>query len=275
MDSVAYWYALVSAFLAVAVWESLRPWKELSTSTARRWGNHSLLFVACTICSSVVYRTGPVIVALAAAGSRWGILNRPSLPFAVRCILTVLVVDFVKYATHRAFHSFSSLWRIHQVHHSDPDFDVSTAFRVHPIELLLTQGSVLATIAVLAPPPLAVIAADVLSTIASLFEHANTVLPAWLERVLRGLLITPEVHRVHHSEEIAEQNSNFGEILPWWDRLLGTYVPRPAAGRDALVTGLKGFQTPDSLGVRFMLIQPFRESGADANGQTQSRPVQT
>jgi sterol desaturase/sphingolipid hydroxylase (fatty acid hydroxylase superfamily) len=187
-----------------------------------------------------------------------GLLNKPWLPLAVRCILTVLLLDLLKYAVHRAFHTLPLLWRVHQMHHSDPDFDVSTAVRVHPIEAVLTQGVYLATIGILAPPPAAVLLTELTSIFSSFFGHANASLPQWVEKPALTVFVTPDMHRIHHSEEAGEQTANLGNILSWWDRFFGTYIPTPAAGQDAMIFGLKGFQNDRSLGVGFMLAQPFR-----------------
>jgi sterol desaturase/sphingolipid hydroxylase (fatty acid hydroxylase superfamily) len=211
------------------------------------------------------YRASPVVIAASFAGSTFGVLNKPWLPFAARCILALLLLDLVKYALHRACHSVVLLWRMHQVHHSDPDFDVSTAFRVHPIELIFTQFGYFGAIAILAAPPVAVLIAELASTFQGFFGHANARLPQWLEKPVRVIFVTPDMHRIHHSEEIREQNRNLGDIFPWWDHLFGTYVSAPAAGPAEMITGLKGFQNPRSLSFAFMLRQPFlpkRQVGA-------------
>jgi sterol desaturase/sphingolipid hydroxylase (fatty acid hydroxylase superfamily) len=257
IESGAYWLVFVAAFLGVAIWESYRPRRSLCVSTGRRWRNHGLLLVVCTVLSVGLYRISPVIVAASAVGSRFGLLNKLWLPFAARCILAVLVLDLTKYLLHRACHSQGLLWRLHQVHHSDPDFDVSTAFRVHPIELIFTQFGYFAAIAIVAPPPVAVLITELASTFQSFFGHANARLPEWLEKLVRAVFYTPDMHRIHHSEEIREQNCNLGDIFPWWDRLLGTYESVPAAGQAQMITGLKGFQTPGSLSFGFMIRIPF------------------
>jgi len=258
IESAAYWFVFVAAFLGVAIWESFRPRRTLSVATERRWANHGLLLVVCTILSAAIYRASPVVLAASVAGSRFGLLNKPWLPFAARCILTVLVLDLVKYVLHRACHSVALLWSVHQVHHSDPDFDVSTAFRVHPIELIFTQLGYFGVIAAVAPPPVAVLIAELATTFHSFVGHANARFPEWLEKPARMIFVTPDMHRIHHSEEIGEQNRNLGDVFPWWDRLFGTYVSAPAAGQAGMVTGLKGFQNPGSLSFPFMLRQPFR-----------------
>ena len=171
----------------------------------------------------------------------------------------------MKYTMHWAHHAVPFLWRVHRVHHSDPDFDVSTATRVHPIEVVLSQGAYFAVIAIFAPPVAAVLVAELVSCFQSFFGHANASLPGWVEKPLRALFYTPDLHRIHHSEEIGEQSRNFGDIFPWWDRLFRTYLAAPAAGQERIVVGVKGYQDQDSLGVAFMLAQPFlRERNADA-----------
>jgi sterol desaturase/sphingolipid hydroxylase (fatty acid hydroxylase superfamily) len=206
-----------------------------------------------------LYRISPVVMAVNVTGSRFGLLNRSWLPFAVRCIIAILALDLVRYSTHRLSHSVGALWRFHQVHHSDPDFDISTALRVHPVEVVLTQGAYLLAVAVLAPPMVAVLIAELGSILQSFFSHANASLPRWVEKPLRAVFVTPDMHRIHHSEEVVEQYKNLSDIFPWWDHLFGTYVEKPAAGDDKIVTGLKGFQNERSLGIGFMLAQPFRK----------------
>jgi len=257
IESFAYWFLFAATFLGVAIWESFRPKRDLSVPTERRWGRHGTLMMICSVISVGLYRVSPVFMAVSFAGSRFGLLNKPWLPFAGRCALTVLVLDLVKYTTHRAYHSVPFLWRVHQVHHSDPDFDVSTAVRVHPIEVILNQGAYFAAIAIFAPPVIAVLVAELASCVQSFFGHANASLPGWAEKPLRSMIVTPDMHRIHHSEEVGEQYRNLGDIFPWWDRLFRTYLAAPAAGQDGMIPGLKGFQNEASLGVAFMLRQPF------------------
>src|SRR5579862_2735654 len=235
LESPAYWIVAVVTFLGVAYWESMRPKRPLSVSTERRWGNHAVILVMSTVAVGLLYRTSPVLVAASFAGNRFGLLNKMWLPFAARFVLALLLLDFVKYLAHRFLHSVPVMWRMHQVHHSDPDFDVSTALRVHPLELIFTQGVYLGIIAILAPPLSAVVLAEALSGLQSFFGHANARLPGWIEGPLRTIFITPDMHRIHHSAEVAEQLANFGDSFPWWDRLLGTYVATPAAGQDGMV----------------------------------------
>jgi sterol desaturase/sphingolipid hydroxylase (fatty acid hydroxylase superfamily) len=257
VESYAYWLLFVTTFLGVGVWESFRPKHKLSATPERRWGKHALVLTVCTVISIGLYRASPVVASLYFSGSKYGLLNKPWIPFVARCILAVLLLDFVKYGTHRAFHSTSFLWRVHQVHHSDPDFDVSTAARVHPIEVILAQGAYFAAIAIFAPPVAGVLIAELFSAFQSFFGHANASLPGWAEKYLRPVFVTPDMHRIHHSEEVGEQFTNFGESFSWWDHLFGTYLAAPAAGQNGMIVGLKGYQNSASLGVVFMLTQPF------------------
>jgi sterol desaturase/sphingolipid hydroxylase (fatty acid hydroxylase superfamily) len=257
IESYSYWILFAATFLGIAVWESFRPRRELSAAPERRWGKHGLVLIVGTVISVGIFRASPVVVAIAFAGNRYGLLNKPWIPFFGRCILAVLLLDFVKYALHYAFHSVPFLWRVHQVHHSDPDFDVSTAARVHPIELILTQAAYLSVTAIFAPPVAAVLFAELMSGFQSFFGHANASLPGWVDKLLRRVFVTPDMHRVHHSEEVEEQFTNFGDSLPWWDYLFRTYRAVPAAGQKGMIVGLKGYQNDASLGLAFMLTQPF------------------
>jgi len=208
--------------------------------------------------SLLIYRASTVAVAVAVVNSKFGLLNRPSLPLAARWILGFVLLDLLRYGLHRAFHSVPLLWRVHQVHHSDPDVDLSTGLRNHPLEAIVVQGVFCLAIAVLAPPASAVLAMEFIGILQAFFSHANANLPVWMERLLGMLVVTPRMHRVHHSEEMREQNANLGEVFPWWDRMFGTYLDCPAAGFDHMRFGMEGSQSPASAGLLFMLAQPFR-----------------
>ena len=224
LGSSAYWIAFIAAFLAVAVWESARPLRPLSAAASRRWGNHAALYAASIIFSGLVLRFSPVFVAFAVRDAHHGLLNRAFIPYWLSFAATLPALDLILYGSHRLYHSVHFLWRIHEVHHSDRDFDVSTAVRFHPIEVFITQGLYLGAIALLAPPAAAVFTSQILVVVENLFVHANKSLPPTVERALRWIVITPDLHRIHHSEGLAEQNLNYGQLFPWWDRLFGTYM---------------------------------------------------
>ena len=260
-ESYAYWTTFTAAFLGVSVWESIRPRGPLAVPAARRWRNHGLLLLAASLLSMVLLRSTPVLAAMAVQRSKYGLTWLEHVPPFASFVVTLLVLDFVKYATHRLLHSTGFLWRIHQVHHSDPDFEVSTGLRAHPIETILVQGSALLAILALRLPPAAVLAGELMSCAQSLFQHANASLPPALERALRPWLVTPDLHRIHHSMEEVDQRRNLGETFPWWDRLFGTYSPLTAAGNERFPTGLKGANNADSLRLAFMLATPFKAPG--------------
>ena len=236
LEGAAYWTLFVATFLAIAIWESFQPRSRLSVPAEQRWGRHGILLAISGVLMTAVLRASPVLVAAGAAGSRYGLLNQPWLPFPLRSVLAVLLLDLALYASHRTFHSFYWLWRVHEVHHSDVDYDVSTAARFHPLEVILVRGFYLGVVALAAAPPEAAFAAELLMVVLNLFAHANASLPAWCERPLRTVFITPDLHRIHHSEDAAEQTRNFGQTFSIWDRLFGTY----AAGIQVEATGVKG-----------------------------------
>lgn len=269
--SALNWTLFVVIFLAVAVWESAQPLRPLTWPAERRWSRHAILLLISGIVLTVVLRITPVALAEAAVKSRFGILNRAWIPWAVRFALTLAVLDLVTYATHRAFHSVYFLWRVHEVHHSDPDYDVSTAGRFHPVEVVAVQGAHLAAILLLAPPPLAVLAAGLLTSAQNLFTHANASLPNRADAILRTVFITPSLHRLHHSDQVADQIRNLGQTFTFWDRLFGTYAE---AGDLKVVTGIRGLQNEGSLGLGFMLAAPFQHR-TETQAQMQIDPAPT
>ncbi|HYL94044.1 MAG TPA: sterol desaturase family protein [Alphaproteobacteria bacterium] len=265
IEGKVYWLVFVGTFLGVAIWETYRPQRQLLVNAGRRWRNHGIVWLSCAILLSLLARVSPVLIAVSVADSPYGLLNRNQPAWAIRWLLAVGLLDFAKYLMHRGLHKIPGLWRFHEVHHSDPDFDLSTGLRVHPVEMLYNQACYLSAIAVLAPPISAVVAAELTSLFMSLFGHANASLPALLERVSRYIFVSPDMHRIHHSEEIPEQNANFGDIFPWWDRVFGTYLADPAGGQAGLILGIRGQQEPTSLSVGFMFRLPFRTKSVDVN----------
>ncbi|HSP68703.1 MAG TPA: sterol desaturase family protein [Bryobacteraceae bacterium] len=260
IEGAAYWICFVAVFLAIAVWESFQPKRELSIAAARRWKNHGILLIIAASILTLLLRVSPVVLSVMVAGSRFGILNKPWAPLVVRGAIAVVLLDMLQYWIHWSFHRVPWLWRVHQVHHSDPDYDVSTAARFHPLEVLFSQGVRLGAIALLAPPAAGVFIAELLTVILNLSAHANASLPARIEKAVRTMLITPDLHRVHHSRDMAEQQRNLGQTFPWWDRFFGTYTARASAEEGAFRTGLNGLENCDCLGIGFMLAEPFRNT---------------
>ena len=203
--------------------------------------------------------TFPVVavgLALVAQERGWGLFNVLDVPAWVAFLVSVLALDLAIYLQHVMFHAVPALWRLHRMHHADLEFDVTTGLRFHPIEILLSMGIKLAVVAALGPPAVAVLVFEVLLNATAMFNHSNIRIPAAIDRLLRLIVVTPDMHRVHHSIHPSETNSNFGFNLPWWDRLLGTYRPQPLDGHEAMTIGIEQFRTRRDLWLDRMLIQP-------------------
>jgi sterol desaturase/sphingolipid hydroxylase (fatty acid hydroxylase superfamily) len=202
--------------------------------------------------------------ALIAADNGWGLFHALALPLWAQAVLGFLALDFIIYAQHRVFHAVPLLWRLHRMHHADVDIDVTTGLRFHPFEILLSLLIKIAAVVALGVPAVAVLIFEVVLNATAMFNHSNVALPPKLEPLARWLIVTPQMHQVHHSVVRAETDSNFGFNLPWWDRLLGTYRPQPEAGEAGVVIGLPIFRANDEARLDRMLTQPFRnDRGGD------------
>lgn len=251
---LSFFFAIL---IVMAVWEILSPRRPLKTSKTIRWSNNLGLVFIDTLAIRILLPMQAVGVALFAQNRGWGLLNNISLPSWLEIAIAVLALDFVIYLQHAMFHFIPLFWRLHRVHHTDLDFDVTTGIRFHPIEILLSMGIKMAFVITLGPSPLAVILFEILLNATSMFNHGNVRLPVSIDRVLRLFVVTPEMHRVHHSVLIKEFNSNFGFNLPWWDRILGTYRAQPEAGHEAMTIGLAQFRNPSAITLPHLLILPF------------------
>jgi len=229
-------------FAVVALWEVLAPRRALTVSRALRWGNNIGLVALNTVLLRLLFPAAAVGMAAFAAEQGWGLLNYYQLPFWLAVPLAVIVLDFVIWLQHVMVHAIPALWRLHRVHHADLDYDLTTGARFHPLEIILSMLIKFATIMVLGPPVVAVILFEVILNGMAMFNHGNVRLPARLDRVLRWLVVTPDMHRVHHSWEDDETNSNFGFNLSWWDRLFGTYRDQPRAGHEGMTIGIRGYR---------------------------------
>ena len=257
----------LGVFVAMALWEIYAPRRRLGAPKGLRWVNN----LAMVVLNSLLLRWSfPVLaVGMAAMGEdrAWGLLNNLLLPGWLAVLLGVVALDLVMYLQHVMMHSVPALWRLHRMHHADLDFDVTTGARFHPMEILISMGLKLAAVAALGPPALAVLIFEVLVNASSMFNHGNVRLPERVDRWLRWLVVTPDMHRVHHSIVRQETDSNFGFNLPWWDRLLGTYRPQPAAGHLNMTIGLPYFRERRFLLVPWMLIQPALETAAQESAR--------
>jgi len=241
----------------VAVWEVIVPRRQLTDSKRRRWVTNLSMVVIDTAVVRFFLPVLPVGMAIMAQQRGWGILNLIVLPSWIKIILAVTALDFVIYLQHVLFHFLPILWRLHRMHHTDLDVDVSTGNRFHPIEILISMGIKLATVSLIGAPAVTVVVFEVTLNATSQFNHGNIRIPDALDRWLRLVVVTPDMHRVHHSIIPRETNSNFGFNLPWWDRLCGTYRDQPEGGHEGMTTGLKEFRDPAMLRLSRLLIQPF------------------
>jgi len=242
----------------VAAWEIIAPRRPLTDSKPRRWFANLALVIIDTAAVRLLLPLLPVGMAVLAAEQGRGLLPGLPLPFWAKIAVAVIVLDFVIYLQHVLFHFIPILWRLHRLHHSDLDLDVTTGSRFHPLEIIISMGIKLAAVALLGAPALAVLLFEVTLNATTQFNHGNISMPAAVDRWLRLTLVTPDMHRVHHSVIPRETNSNFGFNLPWWDRLCGTYRAQPEAGHNAMVIGLKEYRDPALLTLGRLLLQPFR-----------------
>lgn len=250
----------LGVFAAVALWEALAPRRARAFPRRVRWPNNIGLVFLDTALVRVVAPGAAIAVALAAEAHGFGLLNASALPGWISIPLAVVALDLAIYFQHVTFHAVPALWRLHRVHHTDLDFDVTTGARFHPIEILISVVIKMAAVAAIGAPAVAVLIFEVLLNATAMFNHANGRLSPALDRWLRLIVVTPDMHRVHHSIVYNETNSNFGFNLPWWDRLFGTYRAQPAAGHEAMTIGVDAFRTPADLRLDRLLVQPFRDT---------------
>jgi sterol desaturase/sphingolipid hydroxylase (fatty acid hydroxylase superfamily) len=249
--------AFLGVFAILAAGEIFLPRRRLTTSKGRRWLANLTIVALNPLSIALVYPILPVGVALLASEQSWGLLNQSSLPYWFEVLIGVVALDLVIYAQHVLHHAIPVLWRLHMVHHADLDFDMTTGLRFHPIEIIVSMAIKLSAVAALGASALAVLIFEVALNATSMFNHSNIRLPQKMDRILRLLVVTPDMHRVHHSVVIRETNSNYGFNLPWWDRLLGTYKDQPAKGHTDMVIGLSQFRNPQKLSLLRLLILPF------------------
>lgn len=246
-------------FAAMALWEALAPRRQQRTPRAWRWPNNLGLVVVDTVVLRILFPTAAVGFAMFAAERGWGLLNTIALQAWSKVLIAILVLDLVIYLQHVLFHTVPTLWRLHRMHHADLEFDVTTGVRFHPVEIVISMVIKISAVAALGAPPLSVLAFEVILNATSMFSHSNVRLSQSLDRVLRWIVVTPDMHRVHHSIERRETDSNFGFNLPWWDWLFGTYRPEPEAGQEAMTLGIPQFRNPRELRLDRMLLQPLRK----------------
>ena len=264
----------LSVLVAMALWELATPRRRQEIPRVIRWTNNLGLVVIDTLVLRLSFPILAVGLAVTAQDLGWGLFNIIEAPEWVAVLVSIIVLDLVIYLQHVMFHAVPALWRLHRMHHADLEFDVTTGLRFHPVEILLSMGIKLAVVVALGPPAVAVLIFEVLLNATAMFNHSNIRLPMLVDRFLRLIMVTPDMHRVHHSIIPEETNSNFGFNLPWWDRLLGTYKAQPEAGHEGMTIGIEQFRTGRDLWLDRMLVQPIKgpASGYPINRETQNKP---
>ncbi len=250
---------MAGAFALFAALELALPFRHASQSKGRRWFANLALFAVDTLAVRLILPLAMVGTAMLAAERGWGLFNVVEVPMWLAFVVTVLVLDLAIYLQHWATHRVPLLWRLHRVHHTDRDFDVTTAARFHPVEIVLSTAYKAAVVAALGAPALAVFVFETGFAVLTLWTHANLSLPPKLERVVRWLLVTPTMHRVHHSERHVETDSNYGTFLSGWDRLFGTYTAQTREPQDTMPIGLGEWRGDETARLGFSLLLPFRK----------------
>jgi sterol desaturase/sphingolipid hydroxylase (fatty acid hydroxylase superfamily) len=246
-------------FALLAAWELLAQRRVLSVGRLRRWPNNLGVLAVDIFVVRLVIPGAAVGVAIYAAGNGLGLFNILQLRLSAGAILGFFALDFLVWAQHWLFHHVPMLWRLHRMHHADLDFDFTTGVRFHPVEILISLAIKMAAIVALGIPPVGVFVFEVVLNATSMFNHSNARMPLWLDRIVRLFVVTPDMHRVHHSIVRRETDSNFGFNLPWWDWLFRTYRREPEAGHDGMTIGIPQFRDPKELRLDRMLTQPFRD----------------
>jgi sterol desaturase/sphingolipid hydroxylase (fatty acid hydroxylase superfamily) len=248
----------IGIFALMALWEIVAPRRALSVSKAQRWLNNIALVALNSLLLRLLFPTAAVGLASLTQEQNWGVLNTLDTPLLPAVVIAVIAMDLVIYLQHVMVHAIPILWRLHRVHHADLDYDVTTGARFHPIEIVLSMLIKFAAIMVIGPPVVAVLVFEVLLNATAMFNHGNVCMPRALDRVVRWFLVTPDMHRVHHSVEDDEANSNFGFNLPWWDRLFGTYQKQPRGGHEGMTIGIHHYRDPKQVErLPGMLALPF------------------
>lgn len=256
----------LAIFLALGLWEWVAPRREVYLSKPWRWFNNLAIVFFNTTIIRLMFPLAAVGMAALSAERGWGILNYYQVPMWLAIPVTVIVMDLIFYLLHVMLHALPLLWRVHRMHHADLEFDVSTGLRFHPFEIVLSLLIRFVSVVVLGPPVVAVLIFEMLLNVTSMFNHSNIRIPLGIDRMLRCLVVTPDMHRVHHSTEYDERNRNFGFNLSWWDRIFGTYRDQPSAGHEGMTIGIQQFRDEkDVTGFFKMMVIPFRDKHSDSS----------
>ncbi len=255
--------SFITLLLLFGLWEVVAPRRALTARKAIRWMSNIGLVVLSSVVIALIPALASMAMAHLAVEQQWGLFNHLNWPYALTFLLSVVALDFIIYLQHVMFHAVPVLWRLHRVHHSDVDLDASSGIRFHVVEIVLSMVLKLAAIATLGPPVLAVLVFEILLNGSALFNHANIRLPQKVDAVLRLLIVTPDMHRVHHSVIRQETDSNFGFNLAIWDRICGTYRAQPEKGHEGMTIGINAFREERDQWLHHLLLQPLRNQPTD------------
>ncbi len=262
-----------AAFFLLAIIEIGAPRRLAPAARMGRWPTNLGLMALGAVLSRIGLPLAVVEAGALATDRGWGLLGVAEVarsPLGVAA--AVIALDFAIYAQHVLMHRVPTLWRLHRVHHADPAFDASTGLRFHPLESLLSTAFKIALVITLGASAVAVVTFEILLNISAMFNHANLRLPLVVDATLRRILVTPDMHRVHHSVAAAELNRNFGFALPWWDWLCGTYQDQPAAGHETMAIGLRAIAPARAQRLVAMLVEPFRTAASEPGVTLPRRP---
>ena len=266
-------FVRVGSYLSVlgvmARWEMLAPRRELTASKLCRWGGNLTIVILNTVIARLFFMGGVVATAAMAQEKSWGLFNLIEGPAWLEVGLAIVALDFIIYWQHQVFHEVPILWRFHMMHHSDLDLDVTSGVRFHPVEIVISTMVKAVSVLALGVAPLAVVIFEIVLNSTALFNHSNVRMPLSLDRMLRWFIVTPDMHRIHHSVDPRETNSNYGFNVPWWDRLFGTYCAEPALGQLGMKIGLEHLGPPVCLNLLMMLRFPFVTTLGRYAGRTQ------
>ena len=261
----------LSVLVAMAVWELAAPRRRQEIPRLIRWTNNFGVVAIDAAFVRIVFPVTAVGAALMAQGNGWGLFHFVGTWSWLEIIISIVVLDLAIYFQHRIFHSVPALWRLHRMHHADLEFDVTTGLRFHPLEIVISMAIKLLVVIALGAPAISVLIFEVILNATAMFNHSNVKLPKPVDRILRLFVVTPDMHRVHHSVIRSETDSNFGFNLPWWDWLFGTYISDPRHGHENMTVGLQGFRTVRDLWLDRMLLQPLRHHQRSRRSDTSDR----
>lgn len=251
-------------FVLIALWEVRKPKRLLQIKKSIRWFNNLSLIALNSSVLHLLFPATAIGIAVFANEQGWGFFNYYDAPIILSLLVSLIALDFIIYFQHVMFHSVPVLWRLHQVHHADLDYDVTTGTRFHPVEMILSMLIKAISIMLLGAPVIAVILFEIILNAAAMFNHGNIHISKKYDRLLRWLIVTPDMHRIHHSANDDETNSNFGFNLPWWDRLFGTYLENPKKDHRDMLIGLCEYRdTQQTTWLNGILSMPFKQKVTD------------